>query len=76
MTGGILYKDTCDPEFEVYIGLLSAIVCTNLSVEEAGNRLNREYPSGTPVGWVLADTEDKILQCDKKSTHKHILFFC
>ena len=62
-------------EFTAYVGFLTIVVCTSLSLEDAEIRLNRLHPSGTSAGWV--GQKERSLHCDKyPDTHKHFVFHC
>lgn len=70
-------------EFTAYaVGVVHASVCTSLSVTEATERLNTEYPTGISSDWKLSDEafasgETNPCAChDFPQTHKHYLFVC
>jgi hypothetical protein len=71
-------------EFEVYsIGLCSASVCTGLSIKQAEELLNTQYPTGIASKWELSkDTHfrgGKMLNgcdCPDHPGNKHFLMNC
>lgn len=74
------------PFFQAYkVGLVSASICTNLSIEEATDRLNVEHPTGIASRWVwnseaktFAGGEPHPTPCerDPESGRRHLLFHC
>lgn len=68
--------------FEIYAtGLLHTSVCTNLTIEEATERLNKELPTGISNGWQLhegdfADGHSNSCVCEENTNYKHYLFSC
>jgi hypothetical protein len=75
---------TTTEDFTAYsVGLVSASVCTNLSLKEANQRLNEEHPTGIDSEWSLskdktfASGEPNPCQCEQHpETNKHYLFNC
>jgi hypothetical protein len=71
-------------EFDAYaVGLISASVCTSMSIEEATRQLNIEHPTGINSKWVFSDDptfatgETNPCPCDHSpTTHQHMLFNC
>ncbi len=84
MTATILPFQRPVKEFTAYsVGFVCASVCTSLSVDEATERLNKEYPTGISSQWKLStDTvfaSGTPMPCicpDHPETHKHYLFNC
>lgn len=71
------------PEFVAYsVGIVSASVCTRLSIEEATERLNQEHPTGIKSQWGLSESksfsggEPVGCQCPDHPDNKHYLFNC
>lgn len=70
--------------FRAYgVGVVAASVCTDLSIEEATERLNSEYPTGISSAWepdpapTFADGTPNPSPCnDHPETRKHYLFHC
>ena len=75
---------TCEfDDFIAYaVGLVSASVCTSLPIDEATERLNREYPTGLSHGWqpstdeAFATGEPQPGPCEQSADRKHCLFHC
>lgn len=72
-----------DLEFTIYAhGLVSASVCTNLPLNEATERLNRELPTGIPSGWkaspepTFASGDPQPGPCELSDGSTHYLFHC
>lgn len=70
-------------EFETYsVGIVSASVCTSLSVDEAAKRLNVEQPTGISSKWSLSTDktfsggEPNGCDCPDHRGNKHYLFNC
>ena len=70
-------------DFDIYsLGIISCSVCSNLSLEETTQRLNKENPSGINSKWSLSSEkfrsgEDNPCACNlSPETHKHYLFNC
>ena len=71
-------------EFAPYaIGIAAASVCSSLSLEETGRRLNDESPTGIPSPWQpsgdaeFRSGEPNPCPCERNpETHKHYLFEC
>ncbi len=70
-------------EFEAYsVGIVSASVCTSLTVKEATELLNDEHPTGISSKWSLS--KDKTFRtgqtngcnCPDYAGNKHYLFNC
>lgn len=79
MSEKLVVKEHFQPRFD----LLFATCCTNLSVEEATQRMNEVHPAGTKRGWKLADEEDwpeclteNPWACPDNQEHKHMYFTC
>lgn len=74
---------TTPEDFNAYaVGICCASVCTSLSVEEATEKLNSEYPTGIQSKWQFANEPFSTgapnpSPChDYPETHKHYLFMC
>lgn len=71
-------------DFEAYaVGVVSASVCSVLSIEETARRLNEEWPTGISSDWQPAEDENFATNqpnpcpCDRNpETHTHYLFHC
>lgn len=70
-------------DFEVYsLGIVSASVCTSLSIEAATERMNKFHPTGIRSEWKLSKNKTFAsgppmpCQCPDHETHKHYLFNC
>ena len=71
-------------EFDAYsVGIVSASVCSSLSLKETTKRLNTEHPTGISTNWEFARGEKfhtgqkNPHLCEVHSkTHKHYLFHC
>lgn len=75
--------------FEAYaVGIVTASVCSTLSLEQTTTELNLEHPTEIDTPWEVATLDDGALEpfrcgtlnggpCDKyPATHKHWLFHC
>ena len=61
------------------VGLVGAIICTNLPIEEATNRLNSASPTGISSRWQLSEEEKgspNHAPCPDNPNNTHYAFNC
>lgn len=64
-------------DFEIlHIGLVDAIICTRLPIEEATTRLNRESPSGISHPWSFDGEVANQSPCPDGQGKTHYRLFC
>ena len=70
-------KARASVDFEItHIGLLDAIICTRLPIEEATARLNVESPPGTSHGWRFDGEAKNKAPCPDGQGKTHYRFYC
>lgn len=73
-----------EEHFVPRFSLLFATCCTNLSVKEATDKMNRTSPTGISSKWKLADKSelpegfegDNPWDCNDNPKYKHMYFVC
>ncbi len=73
-------KQKVDGDFYILnVGLIGAVICTSLPIEEATSRLNSQSPTGISSGWRLSDEEDESpnhAPCPDNANNTHYAFNC
>lgn len=64
-------------DFEIlHIGLIDAVICTRLPIEEAARRLNAESPSGIKSGWSFDGKRESKSPCPDGQGKTHYRLYC
>lgn len=72
-------RDKAKPsvDFEIlHIGLVDAVICTRLPIEEVTRRLNMESPSGISSQWSFDGEATNQLPCPDGQGKTHYHLFC
>lgn len=71
-----MVEKTKEVIFTGSVSLVTAGICTNLSVADAIAKLNMEH-GGVSTGWQLADdVKNQGMQCPDHEDCKHYFFIC
>jgi len=64
-------------DFEVlHVGLVNAVICTRLPIEEATSILNREHPTGINSKWAFDGDEKNKTPCPDGQGKTHYRMLC
>lgn len=64
-------------DFQIlHIGLIDAVICTSLPIDEAIKRLNIENPTGIHSGWTYDGEMANNCPCPDGQNKTHYRLFC